>query len=434
MSNSSLLRRLGKPLLQPFAEFFQREASGGIILLLSSIVALLLANTDVGIGRYFPAIWENHFSIAVGSFQLEKSLSHWVNDGLMALFFLIVGLEIKREVLEGELASVQQAVLPMVGALGGMVLPAGLFWLVNQGTPTAGGWGIPMATDIAFALAIVNLLGNRVPLSLKVFLTALAIVDDLGAVLVIAVFYTQSIAVDYLIGAGLVWVGLLVLNRLGVRVLGVYLLLGLVLWYLTLKSGIHATIAGVLLAMAIPFRTRLTDRAAVQQRLNTIQTMVGTQSCIARDVSEELESLSEEISSPSQRLEQVLHSPVAFFIIPFFAFCNTSIAIDLSTLGQLTEPLALGVMAGLLVGKPAGVFLLCYGTVRLGWATLPADVRWSQLLGVSILAGIGFTMSIFITLLAFDGQPALQDSAKIAILLASLVAGLAGYGLLRRVS
>ncbi len=432
MSRNALRQRIGKPLLQPFTEFFRQEAASGIVLLVSSLVALGLANSNIGIAQYFPELWENTFSITIGDLALNKTLSHWINDGLMALFFLIVGLEIKREVLEGELASVRQAALPMVGALGGMVAPALLFWLINKDTPTAGGWGIPMATDIAFALAIVNLLGNRVPLALKIFLTALAIVDDLGAVLVIAVFYTHTIEWGYLIAAGGFWLGLGLLNWLGVRVLSVYLLLGLVLWYLTLKSGVHATIAGVLLALAIPFRTRLANPANVQLRLGTMKRLIGEKNFVPRDFSEELEDLSQEIGSPAQRLEHILHWPVAFVVIPLFAFCNTSIHFDPATLGQLTDPLALGILAGLLLGKPIGIGLLCYGAVRLGWAALPAGVNWQQLIGVSILAGIGFTMSIFITLLAFDGQPALQDGAKVAILLASLVAGLLGYGLLRQ--
>ncbi len=431
MSRNALRKRIGKPLLQPFTEFFRQEAASGIVLIISSLIALILANTNIGIAQHFPQLWENTFSITIGDLELNKTLSHWINDGLMALFFLIVGLEIKREVLEGELSSIRQASLPMIGALGGMLVPALLFVLINTGTPTAGGWGIPMATDIAFALAIVNLLGNRVPLALKIFLTALAIVDDLGAVLVIAVFYTQTIEWGYLMAAGGVLLGLGLLNWGGVRVLSLYLVLGLVLWYFTLKSGVHATIAGVLLALVIPYRTRLIDPANVQLRLGTMKRLIGEKNFVPRDFSEELEDLSQQIGSPAQRLEHVLHWPVAFVIIPLFAFCNTSIRFDPATLGQLTDPLAMGIMAGLLLGKPIGIVLLCYGAVRLGWAALPAGVQWQQLIGVSILAGIGFTMSIFITLLAFAGQPALQDGAKVAILLASLVAGLLGYFLLK---
>ncbi|OJW77829.1 MULTISPECIES: Na+/H+ antiporter NhaA [unclassified Spirosoma] len=431
MSRSSLLKNLSRPLIQPFAEFFRLEAASGILLLISSVSALALANSNVGIARYFPQVWDSVLAVSVGSMVLTKSLSHWINDGLMALFFLIVGLEIKREVLEGELASVRQAMLPLVAALGGMVIPAGLFWLINRHSPTAGGWGIPMATDIAFALAIVTLLGERVPLALKVFLTALAIVDDLGAVLVIAFFYTLAIDIHYLLGASGVWLVLLLLNRLGVRILSIYLLLGFVLWYLTLKSGIHATLAGVLLAMVIPFRTRLTDPDAVQRQLGSMQQRIQTNTGMPRDLSEELEALSEQIGSPSQQLEHRLHGPVAFLVIPLFAFCNTSLLIDFSTFGQLTNPLAMGIMAGLLLGKPVGILLLSYIAVWFGWASLPVGVSWRQLVGVAVLAGIGFTMSIFVTLLAFKEQPIRQNEAKIAILVASLLAGLLGYVLLR---
>ncbi len=434
MSQTRSLKRLGKPLLEPFSEFFRLEAASGIVLLISSAVALFLANIDWGVARHFPQVWENTFTLSVGTVQLTKTLSHWINDGLMALFFLIVGLEIKREVLAGELSSVAQAALPLAGALGGMLLPAGLFWLLNRQAPTGAGWGIPMATDIAFALAIVNLLGKRVPLALKVFLAAVAIVDDLGAVLVIAIFYTATIDTNYLLGAGGVWLTLLLLNRLGVRTLAVYLALGVVLWYLTLKSGVHATLAGVLLALTIPYRTRLTDPAAVKQRLGTMQRLMGTTTLIPRNLSEELETLSDQISSPAQRLEHGLHGLVAYLIIPLFAFCNTSLPIDIASFGQLTNPLALGIMAGLMLGKPLGIVLISFGAVRLGWASLPVGVTWWQLIGVSVLAGIGFTMSIFITLLAFEGQPAWQSEAKIAIIIASVVAGLVGYGLLRRFS
>lgn len=430
--NKNTIRHLTKPLILPFAEFFRLEAASGIILLVSSLLALILANSTIGVARYFPQVWDSVLAISVGSIGLTKSLSHWVNDGLMVLFFLIVGLEIKREILEGELASVKQAALPLVAALGGMLVPAVLFWVINRNTPTANGWGIPMATDIAFALAIVTLLGDRVPLALKVFLTALAIVDDLGAVLVIAFFYTPVIDTGYLLGAGGLWLVLLLFNRLGVRMLGLYLALGVVLWYLTLKSGVHATLAGVLLAIAIPFRTRLTDSDTVQKQLGMMQQRIQNKNVVPRDLSEELEELTEQISSPAQRLEHRLHEAVAFLIIPLFAFCNTSLLIDLSLLGQLTDPLAVGIMVGLLLGKPVGIVLLSYVAVRLGWANLPAGVNWRQLIGIGTLAGIGFTMSIFVTLLAFEGQPVQQNEAKIAVLVSSIIAGVMGYALLRK--
>ncbi|CCH54390.1 Na(+)/H(+) antiporter nhaA AltName: Full=Sodium/proton antiporter nhaA [Fibrisoma limi BUZ 3] len=432
---TNLLSTSNNPLIRPFAEFFRTESASGLILLGSSVTALLLANIDVGIGRYFPAIWDSTLSLSVNDFRLEKTVAHWINDGLMALFFLVVGLEIKREVLEGELSSIQQAALPLVSAVGGMVVPALLFLLTNWQTPTHSGWGIPMATDIAFALAILYLLGDRVPLSLKIFLTALAIADDLGAVMVIALFYTHDIHLDYLAWAGGIWVLLLILNHLGVRILTIYLLFGLVLWYVTLKSGVHATIAGVLLAITIPFRIRYTQQELMRflhHRMTVIREAIQVNDVQPRDITEELEDINEHISSPAQRLEAQLHGPVSFVIIPLFAFCNTSLLIDVGLINQLLSPLPLGIMIGLFIGKPLGISLLAWLAVRLGFASLPAGVRWLQLIGVACLAGIGFTMSIFVTLLAFAEQPASQGIAKLAILIASLLSGVLGYVLLAK--
>lgn len=429
------MTRLVKPLVRPFIEFIRRETAGGKILLGSSALALLLANLDFGLASYFPAIWERELSISINDFVLTKSLLHWINDGLMTLFFLIVGLEIKREILEGELSSVRQAALPLISAVGGMVVPALLFTLLNYNQPTRDGWGIPMATDIAFALAILLMLGNRVPLSLKIFLTALAIVDDLGAVLVIAVFYTQDVQLNYLALAGLVWVVLLLLNRMRVKVLWVYLLLGVLLWYYTLQSGIHATIAGVLLAVAIPFRIRYTEAQLVQlidERLNLIKENAHSGDTHPRYISEDLEELHEQVSSPAQRLEQTLHQPVALFIVPLFAFCNTSLMIETQVINQLFTPLGSGIILGLLVGKPLGIGLFAWLSVRLRWASLPEGVSWRQLIGTGILGGIGFTMSIFVTLLAFKAQPEFQAIAKMAVIVASVLAGIIGYLLLRR--
>lgn len=375
--------------------FFRWESASGLILLASAVLALVLANTSWGIGRYFPAVWELPLRLGIDKFAVEKSLLHWINDGLMTVFFLLVGLELKREVLTGQLASFRQATLPIFGALGGMLMPALLFTLFNHGTDTAGGWGIPMATDIAFALAVLQLLGSRVPLGLKVFLTALAIVDDLGAVLVIAGFYTNDLHVSFLLLALGTWASLLLLHKLGVRALLLYLVLGGVLWYFMLESGIHATLAGVMLAVAIPSR----DSA------------VGT--------------------SPALRLEQGLHGVVAFGIVPLFAFANTSLVVDASVFGQLRSPLGLGILMGLALGKPVGIGLLTWGAVRLGWATLPAGVSWRQLWGAGVLAGIGFTISLFITLLALGEQSTGEAVAKLAILLASLLAGSLGYVFLR---
>ncbi|SNR88214.1 Na+/H+ antiporter NhaA [Hymenobacter mucosus] len=425
-----------RPLIRPFAEFFRREAASGIVLMLSAGLALLLANTTWGVARYFPAIWDLHLRLAVGSHVLDHTLVEWINDGLMTVFFLIVGLEIKREVLDGELASVRQAALPVAGALGGMLVPALLFAAFNRGTPTAGGWGIPMATDIAFALAVLQLLGPRVPLGLKVFLTALAIVDDLGAVLVIAGFYTQQLHGSYLALALGTWTLLLGLNARRVRSLWAYLPLGLVLWYFVLESGVHATLAGVLLAGAIPLRipfsrTELLRR--VDERLALLRAQTQAPAADPRVISEELEELYLRSSSPAQRLEQQLHAVVSFGIIPLFAFANTSLVIAPAAVRGLLSPLGLGILAGLLLGKPLGVGALSWLAVRLGWAALPPGVRWRHLWGAGVLAGIGFTMAIFVALLALGEQSVDTDTAKLAVLVASGMAGLLGYGLLRTV-
>lgn len=421
-------------LVQPFAEFFRREAAGGIVLLAVSALALLLANTNWGPARYFPAVWDEHLRIALGSVVLDESLLHWINDGLMTVFFLIVGLEIKRELLEGELSTLRQAALPVTGALGGMVLPALLYALFNHGTATAGGWGIAMATDIAFALAVLQLLGPGVPLGLKVFLTALAIVDDLGAVLVIAGFYTQELHLHYLYLALGTWGTLLTLNWLGGRSLALYLPLGLALWYFMLESGVHATLAGVLLAVAIPSRTRhsravLLDLIAMRLRLLTHA--AHGRDADPRTISEELEELADDVSSPAQKLEERLHSLVAFGIVPLFAFANTSLMIDGAVFRELASPLGLGIGLGLALGKPLGIVGLSWVVVRLGWAALPPGVSWRQLWGAGVLGGIGFTMSLFVTLLALGEHSEGEAVAKLAILLTSLLAGTVGYWLLR---
>jgi len=429
-----LVEQLIRPLSRPFAEFFRREAAGSIVLLLSAVLALVLANTEWGPARYFPALWDEHLRVALPGLVLDHTLLQWINDGLMTVFFLIVGLEIKREVLDGELSSPRQAALPIAGALGGMLAPALLFAFFNHGTPTAGGWGIPMATDIAFALAALQLLGPRIPLGLKVFLTALAIVDDLGAVVVIAVFYTRELHLGYLGLALGTWGLALGFNGLRVRSLWAYLPLGVVLWYFMLESGIHATLAGVLLAVAIPFRVPYSRQELlrrVDERLGLLRAETHEPAADPRIISEELEELHQQSSSPAQRLETQLHSVVSFGIVPLFAFANTSLTIGPAAVRGLGSPLGLGIIVGLVVGKPLGIAALSWLAMRLGWATLPPGVRWRQLWGAGILAGIGFTMSIFVTLLALGEHSVGTDAAKLAILTASLTAGLLGYVLLR---
>jgi NhaA family Na+:H+ antiporter len=371
--------------------FMESEASGGLILMAAAVLALVVANL---------ALAPVYFGV-LGSYLGPLSVLHWINDALMAVFFLLVGLEIKREVLDGQLASWSNRALPGIAALGGMMAPALIYLAFNYQDPAAArGWAIPAATDIAFALGVLSLLGSRVPTSLKVFLTALAIIDDLGAVAIIAVFYTGSISTLDLGLAALVIGGLMLMNRLGVMRLWPYLLAGVVLWVLVLRSGVHATVAGVLLAFTIPLKPapgRPDDMA----------------------------------QSPLHQLEHALHGVVAFFIIPVFGFANAGVSFAGVTLATLGNNLTLGVALGLFLGKLVGVFGFAALTIRAGLADLPMGASWAQLLGISLLCGIGFTMSLFIGLLAFADDPNLQDAVKIGILMGSVAAGLAGWLLLR---
>ncbi|MGY4803630.1 Na+/H+ antiporter NhaA [Teichococcus aerofrigidensis] len=374
-----------------FRGFLDSEASGGLVLMVVALLAIATANSPLA-GAYFTALH---------SYLGPLSLLHWINDALMAVFFLMVGLEIKREMLDGQLSTWSRRILPGVAALGGMVVPALIYVAFNHADPQAlHGWAVPTATDIAFALGVLSLLGPRVPISLKVFLAALAIIDDLGAVLVIALFYTGDVSLPDLLGAAAVLAALVLMNRAGVLRLLPYLLLGALLWLLVLRSGVHATVAGVLLALTIPIRlTPGTPEAAPA-------------------------------ASPLHRLEHVLQRPVAFVIVPIFGFANAGVSFAGVELSVLWEPLTLGVAGGLVVGKLVGVFGAVVLMVRLRLADLPAAASWGQMLGTALLCGIGFTMSLFIGLLAFE-DPALQDRVKFGILAGSLVAGTAGYLVLR---
>jgi NhaA family Na+:H+ antiporter len=370
-------------LTQFFNDFFKSEKAGGLILVFVTILSLGLANSA----------WQTAF-IHFWNFNLgEHSIIYWINDGMMTIFFLLIGLELKREVYDGELSDLKSAALPIFGALGGMIVPAGLFLLFNFGTVTQAGAGIPMATDIAFAIGILSLLGKRVPASLKTFLTALAVIDDLGAIIVIAIFYTTSIAYVNLITALAIFGFLLILNRLRIQNLIPYLLGGFAMWYFMYHSGVHATITGVLLAFAIPFGT-------------------GGE------------------NSPSFILQHFLHKPVAFFILPLFAIANTCIVIGAGWQSGLGETISLGIMAGFVVGKPLGIWLFSFIGVGLGLCKLPIDLKWENIIGTGFIAGIGFTMSIFITLLAFDNAQIVNQS-KITILISSVFAGAIGYFWLR---
>ena len=427
---------LFRSFIQTCTGFFRREFAAGIVLLASALLALVLANTSWGPGRYFPGLWDEHLRVSLNGLTLDHTLLEWINDGLMTIFFLIVGLEIKREVLDGKLSSLRLAALPVVGAIGGMLVPVLLFTLCNYGAPTHGAWGIPMATDIAFSLAILQLLGRRVPVGLKVFLTALAIVDDLGAILVIACFYTKELHVHYLGLALGTWGVLLALNIFRVRTLWAYLPLGFLLTYFMLESGLHATLAGVLLAVAIPFRnpgSRPVLLSRLARRLTQLRDDAQANRVDPSALSEELEILGQRGSSSAHRLEHQLHALVSFGIIPLFAFANSSLVLTSAAAKGLASPLGLGIMIGLVVGKPLGVGALAWGAVRLGWAALPPDVSWRQLWGGAVLAGIGFTMSIFITMLALGHHSLQTDIAKLAVLVGSACASGLGYALLRSI-
>ncbi len=374
-----LKQRPIKKLSGLFNDFFHSEKAGGIVLLCCTIVSLIIANS----------VWSDDY-LHIWHYKLgEESVEHWINDGLMAIFFLLIGLELEREIYAGELSSIKNALLPVTGALGGMLVPAAIYVAFNLGTITASGSGIPMATDIAFALGILALLGNRVPASLKIFLTALAVIDDLGAIVVIAVFYTGTLVWMNLMIALAIFVVLLILNKLKVKNLIPYLLLGGVMWYFMLHSGVHATITGVLVAFAIPFGKG-------------------------------------DEKSGSYRLQKFLHRPVAFFILPVFALANTAIIIHTGWQMELTQPYALGIMAGLIIGKPLGIFLFSYLSVKFKICKLPSDLQWKDIIGVGFLGGIGFTMSIFITLLAFTDADIINN-AKLMIMIGSLIAGIIGF-------
>lgn len=375
-----------------FEEFFGSEKSSGIILILCTVVSIVITNSYFG--KSYLDFWHTKIGFEIGGVAFSHSIEHWINDGLMAIFFLLIGLEIERELYVGELSDLKNATLPIFAAIGGMVTPALLHFLFNWGTETQAGVGIPMATDIAFALGVLALLGNRVPVSLKIFLTALAIIDDLGAIVIIAIFYVGDFSLVYLGLALGIFAGLSILNRFGVRRLSVYLIFGVIMWYFMLKSGIHATIAGVLLAFTIPF---------------------------ARGDEE----------SPSYKLQHFLHKPVAFIIMPLFALANTGIALTGNWISDLTTSNSLGIFAGLFFGKSMGIALFSGLAVKLGLSQLPRNVFWGHIIGAGFLGGIGFTMSIFITLLAF-GNPEMIQSSKISILISSLVAGAVGFLILNR--
>ena len=422
--------------LRPFREFAHLESSGGLLLLATTALALLWANSPWAAS--YDALWHTKVTVGAEGFGLSLDLHHWINDGLMALFFFVVGLEIKRELLVGELASVRRAALPVAAAVGGMVLPALVYTAFNAGTVGAGGWGIPMATDIAFALGVLALLGRRAPLALKVFLTALAVVDDLGAVLVIALFYTPAVSWPALGTAAVCLAAAVIVNRMGVRHLLPYALIGVALWLAVLASGVHATVAGVLLAMTIPVQYRidawgflakgrayLDEFEAASHHSPTAPNSEHQQAALRA-----LEEACEQVETPLQRLEHALHPWVAFLIMPVFALANAGVTLGDGLGAAVIHPVALGVTAGLVLGKQAGVLLATWLAVRSGLASLPSGVTWRHIYGAGWLAGIGFTMSLFVSDLAFDDEALLQ-TAKVGILAASVLSGAGGWLLLR---
>jgi Na+:H+ antiporter, NhaA family len=421
-------------ILDPFQRFLHIEASGGILLIFFTMFALVWANSSYG--HYYHELWENYLTIGIGKFKLTDTILHWVNDGLMAIFFFVVGLEIKRELTAGELSSFKKASLPFAAAIGGMIIPALIYIIVNTNNATEGGWGIPMATDIAFSLGVLSLLGKRVPISLKVFLVAFAIVDDLGAVLVIALFYSGDIQWNYLlIGMGL-FALLLIFNRLGVRYIPSYMMIGWIIWFMFKNSGIHPTIAGVMIAFTIPmnpktdifkFNNRMEANlnAFVSAKDDVWQTLTKEQLAAIDNIGEDLRH----VQSPVQSLEHSLHHFVTFIVMPLFALTNAGVVFKASGINDFFGDLSGTIELSLILGKVTGIFLFTWLSVKLGIGVLPSNIRWVHILGLGFLGGMGFTMSLFISNLAFTG-PLLLNPAKIGILTGSLIAGILGYILL----
>lgn len=435
MSQQYPLEPLMGRILSPFEAFLHRTTTGGIVLMVTTLITLIMANVfDSEAIHHF---WEQHFSLTLGShFSLSLSLHHWVNDGLMAFFFLIVGMELKREMMVGELSSLRDAMLPVIAALGGMLVPAGIYVAFNHGTPTADGWGIPMATDIAFAVGILVLMGTRIPRNLIIFLTALAIADDLGAVMVIAVFYTNDINTDALFTAAMVTALLILFNRGGIRHPLPYWLMGALLWYAVYRSGVHATLAGIILAFTIPVKPRFTAHQ-FDQRLGELRDAMHSKklhkslSDAFSDsrltaIAESAEKTALQVQSPLQRIEHELTPWVTYLVIPIFALSNAGIDFaQFDFVATLKEPVTLGIILGLVAGKTLGISLFSWAAVALGLGRLPTGVTWGHLIGAAWLGGIGFTMSLFIGQLAFI-DPAVMTQAKLGVLLASAIAATCG--------
>jgi len=421
-------------ILTPFEEFIHRQTTSGLLLMGTAVLALVLANGPLAAA--YEHVIHTLISLNIGNWKLEMSLSHWVNDGLMAIFFFVVGLELKRELLVGELAQIRNAALPIAAAVGGMVVPALIYFALNPDGDAALGWGIPMATDIAFAIGALALLASRVPKALITFLVALAIVDDLGAVMVIAVFYTDTIALIPLGAAGALFVLLMAFNMIGIRKTMPYFIIAVFLWYALLQSGVHATLAGILGALSVPATPKYDPERFREHVSELMQRFKAShhpgQSIMTNDklraVVQTLENGVHGVEAPLQRLEHVWHMPVAYLVIPVFALVNAGIPMEFESLGNtLTHPVMLGVSLGLVLGKFIGITGASWLVLKLGVAVLPKDTRFTQIAGVSLLAGIGFTMSIFVAQLGFGERTDLLLMAKTGILFASLFAGIAGF-------
>lgn len=430
---SETLRKHFKQAMNPFEEFIHKEASSGIVLMFCALLAIVVANS--ALFEQYDHFLHQYFVIGSGEWMLKYTIHHWINDALMVFFFFLVGLEIKREILVGELADKRQAILPIAAAIGGMIFPALLYAVFNEGE-ALNGWGIPMATDIAFALGIMALLGNRIPKALIGFLLAVAIVDDLGAVLIIAVFYTEQIHMAALVFASACFILMLLVNSAGVRHPAVYGIIGFFLWLGMLKSGIHATLAGVLAALAVPTRSACSPplfMEKMQELLASFKRDCTPGLTIMENSKQQghlqsMENYIHNMESPLQRMEHSLHTFVPFVIVPIFALANAGVPIDFKNLGSIiSDPVTIGIICGLIIGKTSGIMAASFIVLKLKLSSLPKDVSMSHIFGVSMLAGIGFTMSIFIGSLAFSDHQQLLLNAKIGIVIASCLAGIGGY-------
>ncbi len=429
--------KLRKSIFDPIREFFQLELASGLLLIIITAIALLWANSSYA--TQYHQLWNAPLGLSFQGQDFTHTLLFWINEVLMSLFFLLVGLEIKREVSNGELADIRQAMLPLMGALGGMVLPAFIYAALNYDQPTSSGWGIPMATDIAFSLGILSLLGNRVPLSLKIFLAALAIADDLGAVLVIALFYSTQVQIIFLASALLITIILFLLKQRHIHSLPLYFLMGALLWISLYNAGVHPTLSGVILALMIPSDGRISLRQYLDISRESITELKSTDTeSDSQETIEKQQNMIQiirlntlEVLNPLHRIESGLHPYISYLVIPLFALANAGVLINEQAISQIFSKESLGIMLGLFIGKPLGITLFCWMAVRTKIASLPSDINWSQLIAIAILGGIGFTMSVFISGLSFPSNPEFLSAAKLAVLIGSTLSALIGVLVIR---